>query len=86
MELVGAVKDAAEAIEVALREHPDVALVDVKMPAGGGAHATREIRRSPQTQLVALSAYEDRRTVLEMLRAGVVGYVVKGTSADEILT
>jgi signal transduction histidine kinase len=34
---------------------------------------------------VALSAYEDRRTVLEMLRAGVVGYVVKGTSADEIL-
>ena len=51
MELVGAVKDAAEAIEVALREHPDVALVDVKMPAGGGAHATREIRRgSPQTR------------------------------------
>jgi len=86
MELVGAVKDAAEAIEVALREHPDVALVDVKMPAGGGAHATREIRKgSPQTQVVALSAYEDRRTVLEMLRAGVVGYVVKGTSADEIL-
>ena len=86
LELVGAVKDAAEAIDVALREHPDVALVDVKMPAGGGAHATREIRRgSPTTQVVALSAYEDRRTVLEMLRAGVVGYVVKGTSADEIL-
>jgi signal transduction histidine kinase len=86
MDLVGAVKDAAEAIEVALRERPDVALVDVKMPAGGGAHATREIRiGSPQTQVVALSAYEDRRTVLEMLRAGVVGYVVKGTSADEIL-
>jgi signal transduction histidine kinase len=86
LELVGAVKDAAEAIEVALREHVDVALVDVKMPAGGGAHATREIRRgSPHTQVVALSAYEDRRTVLEMLRAGVVGYVVKGTSADEIL-
>jgi signal transduction histidine kinase len=86
MELVGTVKDAAEAIDVALEKHPDVALVDVKMPAGGGAHATREIRRgSPHTQVVALSAYEDRRTVLEMLRAGVVGYVVKGTSADEIL-
>ena len=86
MDLVGTVKDAAEAIDVALREHPDVALVDVKMPAGGGAHAAREIRkRSPHTQVVALSAYEDRRTVLEMLRAGVVGYLVKGTSADEIL-
>ncbi|MDP9327959.1 MAG: response regulator [Actinomycetota bacterium] len=86
MDLVGAAGDAAEAIEVALRELPDVALVDVKMPAGGGAHAAREIRKgSPATRVVALSAYEDRRTVLEMLRAGVVGYVVKGTSADEIL-
>jgi signal transduction histidine kinase len=86
MDLVGAAKDATGAIEVALREHPDVALVDVKMPGGGGAHAAREIRKgSPDTRVVALSAYEDRRTVLEMLRAGVVGYVVKGTSADEIL-
>jgi signal transduction histidine kinase len=86
MDLVGAAKDATEAIEVALRERPDVALVDVKMPGGGGAHAAREIRKgSPDTRVVALSAYEDRRTVLEMLRAGVVGYVVKGTSADEIL-
>jgi signal transduction histidine kinase len=86
MDLVGAAGDAAEAIEVALRERPDVALVDVKMPAGGGAHAAREIRKgSPETRVVAVSAYEDRRTVLEMLRAGVVGYVVKGTSADEIL-
>jgi signal transduction histidine kinase len=86
MDLVGAAKDAMEAIEVALRERPDVALVDVKMPGGGGAHAAREIRKgSPETRVVALSAYEDRRTVLEMLRAGVVGYVVKGTSADEIL-
>ena len=86
MDLVGAVTDATEAIDVALRENPDVALLDVKMPGGGGAHAAREIRRgSPSTKVVALSAYEDRRTVLEMLRAGVVGYLVKGTSADEIL-
>jgi signal transduction histidine kinase len=86
MDLVGAAKDATEAIEVALRERPDVALVDVKMPGGGGSHAAREIRKgSPDTRVVALSAYEDRRTVLEMLRAGVVGYVVKGTSANEIL-
>jgi signal transduction histidine kinase len=86
MQVVGTAADADEAIEIARAEKPDVALVDVKMPAGGGPRATREIRReSPQTQVVALSAYEDRRTVLEMLRAGVVGYVVKGTSAEEIL-
>jgi signal transduction histidine kinase len=86
MDVVAKACDADEAIELARAERPDVALVDVKMPAGGGPRATREIRRqSPQTQVVALSAYEDRRTVLEMLRAGVVGYVVKGTSAEEIL-
>jgi signal transduction histidine kinase len=86
MEVVGTAGDAEEAIEVARAEKPDVALIDVKMPAGGGPRATREIRReSPQTQVVALSVYEDRRTVLEMLRAGVVGYLVKGASAEEIL-
>ena len=86
MELVGSARDTDEAIEVAARALPDVALVDVKMPGGGGARAAREIRgRSPETHVIALSAYHDRSIVLEMLRAGVVGYVVKGTSADEIL-
>ena len=86
MEVVGTAGDADEAIRLAELEHPEVALIDVKMPAGGGPRATREIRKvSPQTQVVALSAYEDRRTVLDMLRAGVVGYLVKGTSAEEIL-
>ncbi|MEX0991683.1 MAG: response regulator [Actinomycetota bacterium] len=86
MDVVGTAGDADEAIEVAERVQPDVALVDVKMPNGGGPRATREIRRlCPETHVVAISAYEDRRTVLEMLRAGVVGYIVKGTPAEEIL-
>ncbi|MGZ8701947.1 MAG: EAL domain-containing protein [Gaiellaceae bacterium] len=86
LELVGSAKDAQEAIEVAVREHPDVALLDVKMPAGGGPRAAREIRiGSLQTRVVALSAYEDRTSVLEMLRAGAVGYLVKGTRAAEIV-
>jgi signal transduction histidine kinase len=86
MEIAGTAGDAEEAVSLARAETPDVALVDVKMPAGGGPHAARGIREeSPNTHVVALSAYEDRRTVLEMLRAGVVGYIVKGTSAEEIL-
>jgi signal transduction histidine kinase len=86
MEVVGTAADAEQAILIAKAEKPDVALLDVKMPAGGGPRAAREIRKqSPQTHAVALSAYEDRRTVLEMLRAGVVGYIVKGTAAEEIL-
>ncbi len=84
--LIGTAGDADEAIELADHERPDVALVDVKMPAGGGPRAAREITRvSPSTRVIALSAFEDRPTVLEMLRAGAVGYLVKGTAAEEIV-
>lgn len=87
MNLVGAVCDADEAIELAIASRPDVALIDVKMPGGGGPRAAREIGAScPQTRVLAMSAYDDRTTVLEMLRAGAVGYLVKGTTADEILS
>jgi EAL domain-containing protein (putative c-di-GMP-specific phosphodiesterase class I)/CheY-like chemotaxis protein len=86
LDLVGAGSDAQEAIDLAERLRPDVALLDVKMPAGGGSRATREIRRrSPNTRIIALSAYEDRGIVLEMLQAGAVGYLVKGTGAEEII-
>ncbi len=84
--IVGTAADADEAIELATQARPDIALVDVKMPAGGGARAAREIIRvSPRTRVIALSAFEDRPTVLDMLRAGAVGYLVKGTASDEIV-
>jgi EAL domain-containing protein (putative c-di-GMP-specific phosphodiesterase class I)/CheY-like chemotaxis protein len=84
--LIGAAGDADEAIALAGDERPDVALVDVSMPAGGGARAAREIARcSPDTRVIALSAFEDRPTVLEMLRAGAVGYLVKGMAGEEIV-
>jgi EAL domain-containing protein (putative c-di-GMP-specific phosphodiesterase class I)/AmiR/NasT family two-component response regulator len=84
--LIGSASDAEEAIRLATDVRPDVALVDVKMPGGGGPRAAREIGRvSPRTRVIALSAFEDRHTVLEMLRAGAVGYLVKGTGASEIV-
>ncbi len=85
LEVVGTAADAAEAIELAAATQPDVALVDVRMP-GGGAHAAAEIRKvSPGTRITALSAYEDKATVLEMLSSGAVAYLVKGISAGEIV-
>lgn len=84
--LVGTAADADQAVSLAHREQPDVALVDVSMPAGGGPRAAREIvRTSPRTRVIALSAFEDRATVLEMLRAGAVGYLVKGAGGEEIV-
>src|SRR3972149_2778099 len=56
------------------------------LPGGGGSRAAREIlRQSPETRVLALSAFEDRTTVLDMLRAGAVGYLVKGTAPEEIV-
>ena len=84
-ELAGGVGDAHAAIELAAAQSPDVALVDVRMP-GGGREAIRGIHEvSPGTRVVALSAYDDKATVFEMLRLGAVGYLVKGTSPGEIV-
>lgn len=84
--LVGEAGDAEQAIQLADASRPDVAIVDVSMPAGGGPRAAREIIRvSPTTRVIALSAFEDRPTVLEMLRAGAVGYLVKGTAGQDLV-
>jgi EAL domain-containing protein (putative c-di-GMP-specific phosphodiesterase class I)/AmiR/NasT family two-component response regulator len=86
VELIGTAADAEEAIRIAESDLPDVALVDVRMPEGGGPHAARGISRvSPGTRVIALSAYEDRTNDLDMLRAGAVGYLVKGATADELV-
>jgi DNA-binding NarL/FixJ family response regulator len=84
--LVGAAADADGAIDLAREHRPDAALLDVHMPGGGGIRAAREIRKvSPETSIIALSALDDRNTVLEMLDAGAVSYVVKGATRDQIL-
>jgi EAL domain-containing protein (putative c-di-GMP-specific phosphodiesterase class I) len=65
---------------------PDVVLMDVKMPDGGGMRATKEIKAmAPGVRVVALSAFGDRTTIMEMLRAGAVGYVLKGSPGEDIL-
>jgi EAL domain-containing protein (putative c-di-GMP-specific phosphodiesterase class I)/DNA-binding NarL/FixJ family response regulator len=85
LELVDAVPDAAQAVDAAAREQPDVAVVDVRMPGGGRAAARGIKRRSPETKILALSAHDDRTTVLEMLEAGADGYLVKGSSIEVIV-
>jgi DNA-binding NarL/FixJ family response regulator len=58
---------------------PDVALLDVEMPGGGGAGAALRIRDAvPQTRVVAYSAFDDEFSRGEMARAGAVAYAVKG--------
>jgi DNA-binding NarL/FixJ family response regulator len=84
-EIVAAAADTDEAIALAAEHQPDLAVVDVQMPGGGGLRATREIRAAaPRTAIVALSADESERIVLDMLTAGAVTYVRKGVGAEEL--
>jgi DNA-binding NarL/FixJ family response regulator len=86
LQFVGAAHNAEDAIELAMRERPDVVLLDVRMPGGGGLRAAREIsRRCAPTKVVALSAHEDSDTVIGMISAGASAYVPKGDSTDRIL-
>jgi len=86
LRFVGAAHDAEDAIELTVRERPDVVLLDVRMPGGGGLRATREIiRRCAPTKVVALSAHEDSDTVIGMISAGASAYVPKGDSTEKIL-
>ena len=84
--LVGAGGDADQAIAIAARERPDVALLDVRMPRGGGPRDAREIAQvSPGTELIALSANDDLDDIRAMLRAGAGAYLVKGEGTAEIV-
>jgi DNA-binding NarL/FixJ family response regulator len=82
IEVVGEAADGAEARELAIRERPDLAILDVKMPKLTGLQATREIKaQAPDVAVLILSMHDDERYLLEAMKAGASGYVVK-TQAD----
>ena len=78
MEVVAEVGDGVEAVETALRERPDVAILDVGMPRLTGLQAAREIKaHAPEVTVLILSMHDDERYVFEALQAGASGYVLK---------
>ncbi len=82
IEVIAEAADGAEARELAIRERPDLAILDVKMPKLTGLQATREIKaQAPEVAVLILSMHDDDRYVAEAMKAGASGYVVK-TQAD----
>ena len=85
IECVGEAASGREAIHLCEQVHPDVILMDMMMPDLGGVEATRQIvQRWPQTKVIALTSYQYRDLVIDALRAGAIGFVLKDAAADDL--
>ena len=85
IEVVGTASDGEEAIALVESLHPDVILMDLRMPRCDGVAATRRLReRRSTTHVVVLTTYADDRSVVEALRAGARGFLTKDAGAEEI--
>jgi two-component system, NarL family, response regulator LiaR len=85
--IVGIATDGAEAVELALKEKPDLVLMDLKMPVMNGVDATREIKaKCPGVKVLVLTTYGTDDWVFDALRAGASGYLLKDTPRDGVLS
>jgi NarL family two-component system response regulator LiaR len=85
LELVAEARDGKEALRLCEQIRPDVILMDLVMPEMDGTTATRLIReRWPQVQVVALTNFEEPKLVREALQAGVIGYLLKNVTVEEL--
>ena len=86
MEVVGEAGTAQEASLVVERLHPQVVLMDIRLPGEGGLDATRRIvDRFPETKVVMLTSFADEELVMSAIRAGAVGYLLKEVGNEEVL-
>lgn len=86
MRVVGEAENGRQAVRLALELTPDVIVMDINMPELNGIEATRQILAElPDTKIIALSMYSDKRYVVGMLKAGVSGYLLKNCAFDELV-
>ena len=85
LEVVGQADTGVEAVELAASLQPDIAVLDVEMPVMDGISAARRIRETlPHVRIVMLTVWEDDDHLLEAIRLGVHGYLLKDLRPDEL--
>ena len=86
IEVVGLARHGADALERIPATRPDVVLMDLKMPVMNGVQATREIRaRFPGVRVLVLTTYDADQWVLDAVRAGASGYLLKDSPGDALI-
>ena len=84
-DVVGEASSGPEAVALALREHPDVVLMDLQMPGLDGASATAQIKAQlPKTQVLVLTTYATDADIVRAIDAGAVGYLLKDAPHEDI--
>ncbi|HET8599082.1 MAG TPA: response regulator transcription factor [Segeticoccus sp.] len=86
IEVVAQAGGGREAVDLAVRLTPDVALLDLHMPGGSGLEACREIRqRAPSVRVVMLTISDEETDLVEAVQSGASGYVLKSVEVEEVL-
>ena len=84
--VIGEATNGAGAVEMALSLEPDVVLMDLQMPAGGGLAAIQQLARlRPDVRVLVVTLFEDDDSVFTALKAGARGYVLKDADEDEMV-
>jgi DNA-binding NarL/FixJ family response regulator len=87
IEVVGQAEDGLAALEVVARLRPDVVLMDLKMPNLDGIEATRRMLASnPETKVLILTSFDADTSIIQALKAGAAGYVLKDSQAEGIVS
>lgn len=85
LDFVGEADGGEKAINLCGQLHPDVVLMDIKMPGMDGVEATQRIRELyPEIKIIALTSFKDQESVHAALKAGAIGYLLKNASAEEL--
>jgi len=86
IEIVGDAGNGEEALRTAVGTHPDVVLMDLRMPIMDGATATKRLKSVlPDCKVIVLTTFDDDQAIFDGLSAGAIGYLLKDTSSDRLV-
>lgn len=86
MKVTAEAGNGQEAVRMAIELQPDIVIMDINMPELNGIEATRQIvAKTPDVKVIALSMYSDKKFIVEMLKSGASGYLLKECAVEELI-